>query len=91
MDRTFESCESLKYLNLSSFKGDSLLSMSYTFKNCINLNNLILDSLTINENITMEGTFDNLNENVSLKFNNDTIDIIKKNIIILVMAQILKK
>jgi hypothetical protein len=39
----------------------------------------------------MEGTFDNLNENVSLKFNNDTIDIIKKNIIILVMAQILKK
>ena len=38
---------------------------------------MILDSLTINENITMEGTFDNLNENVSLKFNNDTVDIIK--------------
>ena len=77
MDRTFENCESLKYLNLSSFKGDSLLSMSYTFKNCINLNNLILDSLIINENITMEGTFDNLNKNVILKFNNDTVDIIK--------------
>ena len=83
MDNIFENCKSLTILDLSSFKADNLVSMSYIFKNCSNLTDLIWNNLILKENVNITGAFDNSNENIFSNFNNKTLEIIKKNYIII--------
>ena len=80
MERMFQDCKSLTYINLTHFNTENVTEMNYMFYGCEKLKNIDISNFTLNKDVRNVSLFSNLHNNGTLFVRKEFFEIIKSQI-----------